>query len=54
LYGGGTAIELVKLLDFTEDQINLDRIPVYIQMVFYLKSIRQLTTFQQQQGLRNW
>jgi hypothetical protein len=26
---GGTAIELVKLLDFTEDQINLDRIPVY-------------------------
>jgi hypothetical protein len=26
---GGTAIELVKLLDFTEDQISLDRIPVY-------------------------
>jgi hypothetical protein len=28
-----TATELVKLLDFTEDQINLDRIPVCIQMV---------------------
>jgi hypothetical protein len=27
----GTATELG--MDFTEDQINLDRIPVYIQMV---------------------
>jgi hypothetical protein len=33
-----------------EDQINLDRI-LFISKWFYLKSIRQLTTFQQQQVL---